>query len=126
MQDKVSVTIEVLQGGLPPRFATADSACADLYAASSVVAYSPHGGAGQVSAVAKPGETLLVGTGVRMAIPRGYEGIVRGRSGLATHGIHVHFGTIDADYRGEVMVLLENRSGSDYEVMLHRRIAQIA
>jgi dUTP pyrophosphatase len=58
-----------------------------------------------------PGEYAMVGTGIRMAIPDGYEGQVRPRSGLAAkHGISMVNapGTIDSDYRGEIRLLLIN------------------
>jgi dUTP pyrophosphatase len=75
-----------------------------------------------------PGERKLVPTGVRVAIPDGYEGQVRPRSGLALkHGITVLNapGTIDPDYRGEVMVLLINHGDTAFAVRRGERIAQL-
>lgn len=71
---------------------------------------------------------LLVGTGLTMAIKPGFEGQIRPRSGLALkHGITVLNapGTIDADYRGEVGVILFNSTNETFEVKKHERIAQI-
>ena len=76
----------------------------------------------------RPMERKLIPTGLYMALPEGYEAQVRPRSGLALkHGITVlnSPGTIDADYRGEVMVLLVNLSDSDFVVNDGERIAQM-
>ncbi len=76
----------------------------------------------------RPLERKLVGTGLYIALPRGYEAQIRPRSGLALkHGITVlnSPGTIDADYRGEIMVLLVNLSDTDFVVNEGERIAQM-
>ena len=78
--------------------------------------------------VLKPGEIKLVSTGVKIAIPSGYEGQVRPRSGLALkHGISIvnSPGTIDADYRGEVGVILVNLGKKDFLIHRGDRIAQL-
>lgn len=75
-----------------------------------------------------PGEVVAVPTGLRLEIPVGYEGQVRPRSGLAAkHAIGVPNapGTIDADYRGEVKVLLVNLGRAPYRVQRGDRIAQL-
>jgi dUTP pyrophosphatase len=75
-----------------------------------------------------PGQRRLVPTGLVMAIPPGFEGQVRPRSGLALrHGLTVLNapGTIDADYRGEVQVLLINHGDSPFELCRGERIAQL-
>ena len=80
------------------------------------------------SIVLRPMERRLVPTGLRIALPEGYEAQVRPRSGLALkHGITVLNtpGTIDADYRGEVMVLLINFSQEDFIINDGERIAQL-
>ncbi len=76
----------------------------------------------------QPLERRLVPTGLHIALPDGYEAQVRPRSGLALkHGITVLNtpGTIDADYRGEIMVLLVNFSNEDFVVKDGERIAQM-
>lgn len=76
----------------------------------------------------KPLERRLIPTGLRIALPEGYEAQVRPRSGLALkHGITVLNtpGTIDADYRGELMVLLVNLSNEDFVINEGERIAQM-
>ena len=78
--------------------------------------------------VLKPCEIKLVPTGVQIAIPPGYEGQVRPRSGLALkHGISIvnSPGTIDADYRGEVGVILVNLGKEDFLIRRGDRIAQL-
>ncbi len=76
----------------------------------------------------KPMQRALIPTGLFMALPPGYEAQVRPRSGLALkHGITVlnSPGTIDADYRGEIKVLLVNFSDEDFVVSDGERIAQM-
>lgn len=76
----------------------------------------------------EPGAIASIPTGIRLEIPPGYEGQVRPRSGLAArHGIGVPNapGTIDADYRGEVRVLLVNLGAAAYVVRRGDRIAQL-
>ena len=80
------------------------------------------------SMVLKPMERRLVPTGISIELPVGYEAQIRPRSGLALkHGITILNtpGTIDADYRGEIMILLINLSHQDFEVNDGDRIAQM-
>jgi dUTP pyrophosphatase len=80
------------------------------------------------SIVLHPMERHLVPTGLHIALPEGYEAQIRPRSGLALkHGITVlnSPGTIDADYRGELMVLLINLSNEDFVINDGERIAQM-
>ena len=75
-----------------------------------------------------PGETVLVRTGLAMAIPEGYAGLIYARSGLATKkGLAPanKVGVIDADYRGEIMVPLHNHSRVAVTVEQGERIAQM-
>jgi dUTP pyrophosphatase len=76
----------------------------------------------------EPGKWMMVPTGIAMALPVGYEAQVRPRSGLAAkHGVTVlnSPGTIDADYRGEIKVILINHGNSTYSVEPKSRIAQL-
>jgi dUTP pyrophosphatase len=76
----------------------------------------------------KPGERGLVPCGIAIGLPHGFEGQVRPRSGLAVHhGITVLNapGTIDADYRGEVMVMLVNLGAESFAVTRGMRVAQL-
>ncbi len=75
----------------------------------------------------RPLQRVLIPTGITVEIPHGYEGQIRPRSGLASkYGITVlnSPGTIDADYRGEIQVILINLSNEDYIVQNGERIAQ--
>jgi len=103
--------------GLPlPSYATEDSAGCDLRAAVTE------------ALVLQPGDRAAVPTGLRIAIPRGHEGQVRPRSGLALRqGVTVANapGTIDADYRGELKVLLVNLGREPVTVQRGERIAQL-
>jgi len=105
--------------GLPlPAYQSAHAAGLDLLAA--VPADAP--------VVIAPGERALIPTGIAMALPVGTEGQVRPRSGLAlNHGVTVLNapGTIDADYRGEIQVILVNFGGDSFTVERGARIAQL-
>jgi len=82
----------------------------------------------KIDTVIKKGERVLIPTGIRIALPFGYEAQVRPRSGLALkHGVTVFNtpGTIDADYRGELCVLLVNWGEEDFTVVRGDRIAQM-
>jgi dUTP pyrophosphatase len=103
-------------GGPPPRYQSAGSAGADLRALL----------AGDLQL--QPGERAVVPTGLRLQIPPGYEAQVRPRSGLALeHGVTVlnSPGTIDADFRGEIKVILINLGRERFTVRPGDRIAQI-
>jgi dUTP pyrophosphatase len=80
------------------------------------------------SVILKPLERILIPTGISIELPDGYEAQIRPRSGLAfKHGITVlnSPGTIDADYRGEIKVLLINLSNENFEIQHGERIAQM-
>lgn len=99
-----------------PQYATKQSAGMDLRA--NIAA----------PIILKPMERILIATGLYIALPEGYEAQIRPRSGLALkHGITVLNtpGTIDADYRGEIKVLLINFSQHDFVVNDGERIAQM-
>lgn len=72
-----------------------------------------------------PGECATISTGIAAKLPHGYEGQVRGRSGLAARGILCHVGTIDTDYTGEIKAILFNLSGAPFEILRGDRIAQL-
>ncbi|MFX0547510.1 dUTP diphosphatase [Roseovarius sp. S1116L3] len=102
-----------------PAYATVGAAGADLRA---------NFGAGTGSVTLDPGARALVPTGLRMAIPEGYEVQIRPRSGLALkHGVTVANapGTIDSDYRGPVGVILINLGAEAFEIAHGARIAQM-
>lgn len=99
-----------------PEYATRQSAGMDLRANTD----------GPVTL--RPMERRLIGTGLYIALPEGYEAQIRPRSGLALrNGITVlnSPGTVDADYRGEIMVLLVNLSAEEFTINDGERIAQM-
>ena len=119
----MSPTVPILRlphaAGLPlPAYESASAAGMDLRAA--VPDHEPM--------VLKPGDRAAVPTGYAFALPAGYEGQVRPRSGLALkNGITAlnSPGTIDADYRGEVKVILINHGEEDFTIRRGDRIAQL-
>ena len=116
-----SVKVDVVQlphaADLPlPEYATVQSAAVDLLAAVTE------------DVVLAPGARTLIPTGLAIALPDGYEAQVRPRSGLALkNGITLLNtpGTIDADYRGEIGIILTNLSQEDFTVERGMRIAQM-
>ena len=117
--DVLEVPLVRLPGavGLPlPEYATPGAAGLDLLAALDE------------ELVLAPGARALVPTGITLALPEGFEGQVRGRSGLALrHGILLPNapGTIDSDYRGEVKVILLNAGSEPFAIRRGDRIAQL-
>ena len=113
------VSVQILEHGanLPlPQYATAQSAGADLLAAIDT------------DLVLQPLQRVLVPTGIAIALSVGYEVQIRPRSGLAfKNGVTVLNapGTIDADYRGEIKVLLVNLSNEAFTITRGMRIAQL-
>lgn len=99
-----------------PAYGSADAAGADLYALTD----DP--------VTIQPGETALIRTGIALAVPRGYVGLVYARSGMACkRGLAPanKVGVIDADYRGEVMIFLHNHGRDPQVVEDGDRVAQL-
>ena len=99
----------------------------------AIPAYATPGSAGvdlcsTMYCMIKPGEQALIPTGIKIAIPEGYEGQIRPRSGLALDKkitIPNSPGTIDSDYRGEIRVLLKNEGEDPFTLRFGDRIAQM-
>jgi dUTP pyrophosphatase len=117
--DRIQIPIKRLRKNHPvllPQYMTNASSGMDLFACLDV------------EEILQPGERKLIPTGLSVAIPEGFEGQVRPRSGLAIkHGIGIINGpgTIDADYRGEIAVLLINFGTEPFTVRDGDRIAQM-
>ncbi len=113
--EKIKVKIEQVDKELPlPKFATKGSVAVDLHSAESFTL--------------NPKEFRKVSTGIKLAVPEGYEGQVRPRSGLAAkNGISIVNtpGTLDSDYRGILYVLLINHGHDYFHVKKGDRIAQL-
>lgn len=110
---KIEIT-KIKEGAKIPSYAHTGDAGADLYSSEDYTL--------------KPGERLLVSTGIKIAVPVGYEAQVRPKSGLALKaGITVLNtpGTVDAGYRGEVGVIAINLGSSDYNIEAGQKIAQL-
>jgi dUTP pyrophosphatase len=118
-QEPINVLFQKLEhfGSLPlPQYETAGSAGMDIRAANSE------------PITLKPGDRQLIPTGLKMALPKGYEAQIRPRSGLAYRsGITMLNtpGTIDSDYRGEVKVLAVNLGEESFVIRHGDRIAQM-
>lgn len=116
ISELLEVPIDLAHPDHLPAYATHEAAGADLKAFITE------------PVILEPGESKLIPTGFKMALPEGYEAQVRPRSGLALkHGITVLNtpGTIDSDYRGEVCVILINHSKQPFTVVPSMRIAQL-
>lgn len=106
----------ITESGNIPAYETAGSAGMDLRAVTDE------------PVVLKPGKRALIGTGLRIELPQGYEAQIRARSGLAIkYGICLinGIGTVDSDYRGEIRVALVNLGEEDFEIRNGDRIAQM-
>ena len=114
--EKIVVPTEADAGADLPTYSTHEAAGADVYAHI------------EEDLIVEPSETVLVPTGLRFAIPAGFEIQVRPRSGLSLkYGISVLNtpGTIDSDYRGEVKVILINHGKEIFVIKPKMRIAQL-
>jgi len=112
MYDIIDVPVVCSDKSLIPQYMSKGATCLDVRAAENTKIFC--------------GKTEMVRTGLKMAIPEGYEGIIRPRSGLAKKGLIIPNSpaTIDQDYRGEVRVLLHNLAYEPFEVNYGDRIAQ--
>ena len=116
MTEKEARLVVKIKGDLVPKYQSEGAAGCDLYAAI------------KRSVIIKAHDFCMIPTGIRVEIPDGYEAQVRPRSGLAKeYGIGVLNapGTIDADYRGEIKVILFNYSDKPFTVKRRDRIAQL-
>jgi len=117
--DKVRITVKRTANGkeVPlPRYMSAGAAGMDLYAAV------------EETVVLNPGDIKLVPTGLIISLPEGYEAQIRPRSGLALkHGITMvnSPGTIDADYRGQIGLIMTNLGPEPFEINKGDRVAQM-
>ena len=105
--------------GLPlPKYETEGAAGLDLFAATKE----------ETKIIIPPRKAEMIPTGIAISVPSGYEAQIRPRSGLAAkNGITVlnSPGTIDSDYRGEILVMLINHSNKDFEILRGMSIAQM-
>ena len=110
---KIKIKIQLEADRSLPGYQTKDAAGCDLINIGKTIKLYPL-------------DRAVINTGVHIQLPEGYEAQVRGRSGLnKTHGIVVPTGTIDADYRGEIGVVVYNLSREVYTIQEGERIAQL-
>ncbi|MBI2542012.1 dUTP diphosphatase [Candidatus Woesearchaeota archaeon] len=109
----IKIKIKKENGAKVPAYAHKGDSGADVYAAEECVI--------------NPMERRLVATGIRIAIPHGYEAQIRPKSGLALQGIsHANsVGTIDSSYRGEIKIPLINFSDKPYKIEKGKKIGQM-
>ena len=116
-----NLEVKILENGfgLPlPKYESEGAAGLDLFAATKE----------DTKIIILPRKAEMIPTGIAISIPPGYEAQIRPRSGLAAkNGITVlnSPGTIDSDYRGEILVMLINHSNKDFEILRGMRIAQM-
>ncbi|MBS3123105.1 dUTP diphosphatase [Candidatus Woesearchaeota archaeon] len=95
-----------------PKYACANDAGMDFYSLENEII--------------NPGERKLIPTGIAMAIPPGYVGLIWDKSGIASkHGIKTMGGVIDSGYRGEIKIIMHNLSNTSYMIEKNTKIAQM-
>lgn len=104
---------KVRDGAVLPAYSSEDAAGLDLYACL------------QAPLDLAPGTVTVIPSGIAVAIPSGYVGLVRDRSSMALKGIHTVAGVIDADYRGEIMVAVHCASPTSFTIQPRDRVAQM-
>jgi dUTP pyrophosphatase len=110
----MNVRIKLAEHAYPPLYASPGAAGADLYV------HSPD------TAILRPGDRILVDTGVAIELPIGYSAEIRPRSGFGVkYGIVTMQGTIDRDYRGYIKVLLMNLGNQAFILTKGDRVAQL-
>lgn len=101
---------KLIDYAIPFKYTREGDACMDMYSVEDTTI--------------EPNSTEIVSTGIALEIPIGFEGIVRGRSGLASKGIHVHIGTIESSYRGDIGIIITNTTNKSFSINRGDRIAQ--
>ena len=106
--------LKLFDGGKAPVYKHKGDACADCYARLATE---------QIIII--KGKRALIPLGFAIELPEGYEAVLRGRSGLARDGIDIVIGTVDSNYRGEVLANVINNSGEDFVIHNLDRICQM-
>ena len=109
--NKGMIKVKLVEGGIMPVYKTKGAACADCYA--------------RVDVNIPAGKRTLVPLGFCIELPEGYEAEIRPRSGNSKNGVDVCQGTVDEDYRGEVMACVVNNLGEGLAVEKGSRVCQI-
>ena len=101
---------KLIDYAIPFKYTREGDACMDMYSVEDTTI--------------EPNSTKIISTGIALEIPTGFQGIVRGRSGLASKGIHVHIGTIESSYRGDIGIIITNTTNKPFSINRGDRIAQ--
>jgi dUTP pyrophosphatase len=97
---------------IPPKFIREGDAAMDIYSSEDTII--------------PPNERKIIGTGIAMAVPNGYAGLIWDRGGCAAkYGLKIMGGVLDSNYRGEIKIILHNLSKEDFRVEKGMRIAQM-
>ena len=112
MFDVVNLKIKQIGNGILPIYKRDGDACLDCCSRKQVLVMA--------------GKRATVPLGFALEIPMGYEALVRPRSGLSKDGIDIALGTVDCNYRGEVMACVINNSEEDFQIESGNRICQLA
>ena len=108
------IRIKIIDGGKAPEYQHEGDSCCDCY--SRLIA----------PFITVPNNArVLINLGFCIELPKGYEAVIRPRSGMTKSGIDVAIGTIDESYRGEVKCQIINNSGGDFEIKNLERICQM-
>ena len=107
----ISVKFKKLDStAIPFSYSDTWDACMDMYSLKDIYMLA--------------GQTYIIPTGIAVEIPSGYEGVVRGRSGLSSKGLIVSLGTMDETYRGDVGIIMTNSSNGNHYFRKGDRLAQ--
>lgn len=110
----MKIQIKLIEGGRLPEYKTDGAVCADCYSRC------------QNPIEIKPNSRALIPLGFAVELPKGYEMVLRPRSGMSKNGIDLAIGTIDFDYRGEVMACVINNMDKTVAIENDTRICQCA
>lgn len=108
----VDVKIKLIENGMLPKYKRQGDCCLDCYS--------------RENASIKHGERKLIPLGFALELPPEWEAVIRPRSGNSKNGIEIAIGTVDTNYRGEVMACVINNSGNDFFIEIGDRICQLA
>lgn len=110
----MDIKIKLIDGGKMPEYMTKGAACCDAYT-RLITPYI----------TIPKGERCLINLGFCLGLPKGYEAVIRPRSGGTKKGLDIAEGTIDSDYIGEVKACVINNTGGDLDVKNLERICQV-
>lgn len=108
----MNVLLQIVGDGKQPVYSRDGDACLDCFS--------------RVFITIEPGERAKIPLGFALSIPRGYEGVIRPRSGMTLHSHDSYIGTIDSNYTGEVSAIIKNDTDDTFYVNKYDRVCQLA